>query len=289
MKLSFSTNAFVDFSVFAAVECIAACGYAGVEILADAPHFFATAVQDEDVRRLRDILRIGNIAAANINGNTAVGYYGRKFWEPLFEPSLANPDQAARDWRIAYTKKCLDIAEALACPTISITSGRMVPGVEPERSLEILLQSLETVLEYAEKRGIRIGMEYEPGLLVETCDDLFSLMEKVGSSSFGANLDLGHSFVLGEDVAGVIERLSDRIFHVHLEDIRAGKHFHRIPGTGDMDFGALLGALARVGYDGFVTVELYSYPQMAEEAARQAQAFLRKYSYWEEREKKQCA
>ena len=40
MKLSFSTNAFVRFSVPEAIEIIAKTGYSGVEILADVPHLY---------------------------------------------------------------------------------------------------------------------------------------------------------------------------------------------------------------------------------------------------------
>ena len=92
MKLSFSTNAFVRYSVFEAVEQIAAIGYEGIELLADAPHLYADSVTSSDLNRLKNLLDRTGLIVANVNANTAVGYYGRQFWEPLFEPSLANPD-----------------------------------------------------------------------------------------------------------------------------------------------------------------------------------------------------
>ena len=48
---------------------------------------------------------------------------------------------------------------------VSVTSGRMVPGVRPEKSLELLKQSLFEIVEYAEAKQVRVGMEYEPGYL----------------------------------------------------------------------------------------------------------------------------
>ncbi len=104
MRLSFSTNAFVRYPVFDAVEKIAAIGYEGVEILADAPHLYADSVSASDVDRLKGILERTGLKVSNINANTAMGYYGRQFWEPLFEPSLANPDQGLRRWRIDRTR-----------------------------------------------------------------------------------------------------------------------------------------------------------------------------------------
>ncbi len=277
MKPSFSTNAFVRFSVPEAIEAIAGAGYEGVEILADAPHLFPFTTSDSDLERVARALEKTGIRAANINANTAAGYYGQSFWEPLFEPSLANPVEEARRWRIEYTKKCIDMAHLLSCPNVSITSGRMVPGTRPEKSLEFLKQSLYEVLAHASGKGVRVGMEYEPGLLVERFGELKELIDVVGSDCFGANLDLGHSHVLGEPPREVVSGLGDRIFHVHLEDIRAGKHYHLVPGEGDMDFGVIFRELAAVSYAGFVTVELYTCCDAPADAAGRAFSHLQRF------------
>lgn len=275
MRLAFSTNAFVRFSVIEALERIASLGYEGVEILADTPHLYASSASDSDLERLKVVLERCGLAVANLNANTAMGYYGRTFWEPLFEPSLANPDQTAREWRVAYSKRCIDLAGILGCQNVSLTSGRLVPGCAPEDALKYLRDSLETVVEYAERAGVRIGIEYEPGLLVERCQELQALIEAVGSPCLGANLDLGHSHILGEDPETVIASLFHRIHNIHLEDIRGQKHYHLIPGSGEIDFGRLLRILRNHGYDGFITVELYTYPHAPEMAARESFAYLK--------------
>ena len=275
MKLSFSTNAFVNYSIFEAVERIAAIGYQGVELLADTPHLYAPAVSASDLKKLGELLDQKGLQVANINANTAMGYYGMRFWEPLFEPSLANPDPEARRWRIDYSKKCIDMARALGSRTVSLTSGRMVSGITPREGLHLLEESLMELLEYAEKYRVRLGIEYEPGLLIERCEELVLLLDKISSPCLGVNLDLGHSHVLGEDHEKIIARLSHRIFHLHLEDIQDKKHYHLIPGLGEVDFAALLGSLEKHSYDGFVTVELYTYPQEPDEAARKSLAYLK--------------
>ena len=107
------------------------------------------------------------------------GMVGRDFWEPLFEPSLANPDRELRHWRVDYSKKCVDLANFIGAPCISVTSGRCAPNFDPETSMGFLLESLTELVEYAEKRSIRIGIEYEPGLLVERYEEL--AIAKTGS------------------------------------------------------------------------------------------------------------
>ncbi len=276
MKLSFSTNAFVRHPVTEAVEHIARLGYDGVEILADVPHLYADRYASEDLETLKQVLRRCNLPVVNLNANTAVGFYGREFWEPLFEPSLSHPDEALRKWRTAYTRKCIELAAELEAPSISITSGRMVPGTPPGRSLDLLRASIEEILGDARRHGVLVGIEYEPGLLIERYEELVPFLDDVASPYLGANLDLGHSHLLGEDPQTVISGLGAKIFHVHLEDIKSGKHYHLIPGLGDMDFAALGRLLEGIGYGGFVTVELYTYPHAPLEAARRALGHLRR-------------
>lgn len=253
---------------------IAGVGYAGVEILADVPHLYPFSITDSDVEDVAAALRDNRLSVANINANTAMGYYGQDFWEPLFEPSLANPDREARKWRVKYTKRCIDMANHLSCPCVSITSGRIVTGVRPEKAMTLLRKSLDEVLAYAEAKRVRVGMEYEPGLLVECFEELKDLIDAVGAPHFGANLDLGHSNVLGENPGVVIRQLSPKLFHIHLEDIRARKHYHLLPGEGDMDFRTIFEALRAVGYSGFVTVELYTYPDAPLQVAKRAFEYL---------------
>ncbi len=270
MKLSFSTNAFVEHTLKDAIGHIAALGYEGVEILADVPHLYADRCSRGDLRRLKEVLKSFRIRVANVNANTAMGYYGCEFWEPLFEPSLAHPRKDLREWRVAYTRKCLEIASELEAPSVSITSGRMASGIDPDQSLSLLRDSVDRLVGDARKYGVLLGIEYEPGLLIERYEELVAFIGQVASPYVGANLDLGHSHVLGEDPWTVVSALGSGIFHVHLEDIRSRKHYHLIPGQGDMDFSALGRCLRNIGYDGFVTVELYTYSHQPLEAARRS-------------------
>jgi sugar phosphate isomerase/epimerase len=274
MRWSFSTHAFTDRSVHAAVAAIAALGYAGVEILADRPHADPVTLDKTGIGHLSRLLETSGVFPASLNANTVSCYYGRDFWEPLFEPSLANPDPAARRWRRSQVRRCLLLAEALGCPHISVTPGRPVPGIDPRRSTDLLTASLRQLAVTAAAAGVRIGLEYEPGLLVGTADDLADLLDLVDSPWVGANLNIGHSVVAGEKLEPVLARLHGRIFHVHLEDIRGRRHYHLIPGEGDIDFAAVLDSLDRHGYGGFLTVELYQHTQAPEDAARRALAYL---------------
>lgn len=274
MRLSFSTNAFVRFPVHEAVELIGLAGYDGVELLADTPHLYAPSVTEPDLDKVRRALDNAGLEVANLNANTARGFSGGVA-NPLLEPSLSSADGHRRRWRVDYTKKCIDICRELDGKNISVTSGPLEPGSTPEEAIELFRGSMEELADYAGEKEVRVGIEYEPGFLLEYSEELANLLEEISSPWIGANLDLGHSYLLGEEPAEVAKALNGRIFHMHIEDIKDGRHHHLIPGTGDMDFESMLGAFDG-HYRGFYTVELYTYPEAPFDAARRAIEYLRK-------------
>jgi ribosomal protein S12 methylthiotransferase accessory factor len=62
---------------------------------------------------------------------------------------------------------------------------------------------------------------------------------------------------------------------VAVEDMRRGVHEHLPFGEGDMDTGAVLGALAEVGYGRLVTVELSRDSHRAHDMVPRALAYLK--------------
>ncbi|WP_408958424.1 sugar phosphate isomerase/epimerase family protein [Natrinema sp. 74] len=280
VDLAFSTNAYTDYDLPEAVRRIADHSYAGVELLGDEPHAYFPEFGDEDRDAVLEALSDTGLAVSNINANTAMGYYDDAPPSAFFEPSVIRAEEAARGWRVEYTKRAIDLAEAVDSPAVCLATGRPLPGTPPEEARDYLRESLGEILDYAEPRGVEVGIEFEPELLVENTDEVLALIDDVGRDSLGVNLDIGHAAVYGEDVAESVRRCAGSITGVHVEDIvggRRGKHYHRIPGEGDLEFGPIFDALAEIGYDGFATLELYTYPDEPDWAARKAADALEPY------------
>ncbi len=270
VSLAFSTNAYTRFSLAAAVRRIAACGYRGVEILGDRPHAYPPEFSPQEVKELKALLDELGLAVSNFNANTMFGYWTDAPAEPFFEPSLVSESKKHRTARRKMILRSLEIAAGLGAGSISITSGRPLGGMTPERCAEAFGEECGIILQRAERLGVNVGIECEPGLLIERSDELLSWIARLDSPRVGANLDVGHAVVAGEDPAAAIERLAGRIWNLHLEDICARKHYHRIPGEGEIDFAAIAAALERTGYDGFATVELYTQTADPDAAARRS-------------------
>ena len=74
----------------------------------------------------------------------------------------------------------------------------------------------------------------------------------------------------------VPEELFDWVGHVHLEDIASSRiHNHLIPGRGTIDFLQVFKTMIRLGYRGDISLELYPYVDMPEEAGRESLEVIR--------------
>src|SRR5260370_1015285 len=122
-----------------------------------------------------------------------------------------------------------------------------------------------------QKEGVLLLIEPEPGLLVETAEQFLELMQHLDSPAVGLNFDIGHFYCVGDEPAPTVHRLARHIRHFHLEDIAATRvHHHLIPGEGAIDFAATLRAIRAIGYQGWITIELYPYVDDPDTAARTA-------------------
>jgi len=270
VPLAFSTNAYTRFTLAEACGRVAAHGYKAVEILADVPHAWPGRFSEADADALRTLLAELGMQVSNVNGNTMFGHWTDAPPEPFFEPSLVSESAELRAVRLDGIMKTLDMAARLGARNISITTGKPLGGMSPERCEPVLAEGLKRILDGAERLGVDVGIECEPGLLVESTAELLTWINRMDSPRLGANLDIGHAVVGGEDPVEAIRSLRGRIWNLHVEDIRGRKHYHRIPGEGDIDFAAIAGVLGEVGYDRWATVELYTCAADPDRAARES-------------------
>jgi len=276
MQLAYSTNAFTKTDLVSALDSIAAIGFRGAEILCDKPHWFVSDLAEHEIAAVAALLADRGLAVSNLNANTTNGYWHPAPPENVFEPSLCNPDPVLRQWRQQYTIDTIQLASRLGAACVSVTSGNARPGCPPDNCLELLVDSLLRICDAAARHGIKVGIEYEPGLLLECATEVHEVLERVGSPDLGVNFDIGHSYVYGENPEQAIALLKDRIWNVHVEDIKNRKHYHLVPGDGNLPFSRYIDALRANGYQGFLTVEVYTFPDQAVEVGRRSLDYLAK-------------
>jgi sugar phosphate isomerase/epimerase len=270
MIFGYSTNAFVKFSLFDAIERIAGLGFRGVEIMGDRPHLYPPDFGEEDLARLKKTIAENALELININSFTlfAVG--------DTYLPSWIEPEEDRREIRIRHTCESLRVADYLGCKTISVPPGGPLGNITRQEAISLFHQGMERVIPLAQELGVKVLVEPEPNLLIERTQEFKSFIKDVKSDWVGLNLDIGHFYCVGEDPNAAFEELFEWVGHVHLEDIAPSRaHDHLIAGQGTIQFPEIFDTMKRLGYQGDISLELYPYVDMPEEAGRQSLDYLR--------------
>jgi inosose dehydratase len=145
-----------------------------------------------------------------------------------------------------------------------------------------------------EDTGLRTVFHEHCGGYVETEAEIDELMARTNPALVGLCLDTGHIVYGGGDPLQILERHAARVWHVHFKDCdpevagaaRAGnlgylsavrnRLFCEL-GAGGVDFRAVVAALERHGYDGWIVVEQDVFPGYGTPAdsARRSREYLR--------------
>lgn len=274
MKLAYSSNAYLRFSVEETIARIAALGYQGMELLADVPHAWPAGLLSEQKQNIRDCLERRQLAVANVNAfmMNAVADPRQAYWHP----SWIEPDRHYRAIRREHTKRALRLAKELGAASIQTEpGGPLEPGRSWHAAAEVFYDEIMPCVAMAEQLEVFLLIEPEPGLMIETFEQYLEFADRVGSPWVGLNFDIGHAFCVGQEPEHWIARMAKHTKHYHIEDIAATrKHAHLIPGRGVIDFSAVLREIAKSGYQGWITVELYPYIDDPDGAGREAREFL---------------
>lgn len=274
MKLAYSSNAYMRYSVEETIQRIAALGYEGLELLADVPHAWPAGLLEERKQSIRDALERHGLGISNINGFMMNAVADPR--QPYWHPSWIEPDLHYRAIRREHTKRALALAAELRAPGIQTEpGGPLAAGQSWNDAARIFYEEIMPCVEEAERNEVNLLIEPEPGLMIETFEQYLEFAGRIDSPRLGLNFDIGHAFCVGQEPSEWVARMAAHTRHYHIEDIAANRvHAHLIPGRGAIDLRATLAAIAATGYDGWVTVELYPYIDDPDAAGREAREYL---------------
>ena len=151
-------------------------------------------------------------------------------WDPL------SPDPVIASESDHIFCKSVQLAERLGVPVVNVLSGLPAgaPGDTrpnwvtcpwPPHFLEILdyqwnqvgIPYWKEAAQFAERHGVKIGIEMHPGMLIYNVETLLRMREACGPA-LGCNFDPSHLFWNGVDPVAAIRKLGDAIVHAHGKD-----------------------------------------------------------------------
>jgi sugar phosphate isomerase/epimerase len=270
MLLGYNTNGFAHHRLEDALPILAEQGYRSVALTLD--HHALNPSETgfrEQLAVVKGLLRDCGLRSVVETGARFLLDPRRKHQPTL----LSEPAGAER--RLDFLRRAVDIAAELGSDAVSFWSGTATEPAESPALMDRLVDGCRRLCDHAAERGVRLAFEPEPGMFIDTMPRFAELHDRVGHPLFGLTLDIGHLYCLGEvPVVDHFRRWHDRLWNVHIEDMRRGVHDHLMFGDGEIDFGEALRGLTEVGYSGGVHVELSRHSHDAVETARKALAFL---------------
>ena len=195
---------------------------------------------------------------------------------------LTTPHTAARERSWEYLNRLIDLAGDLAVckheynAVVVLGSPKQrstVDGMSPREAVDLLAHGLAHAAPHAESRGVRLLMD---ALSPQQTDVITSLAEavdivkQIGSPAVQSMFDVHNAIAETDDHGELVRRFASYIQHVHVNEMDG-----REPGMGDYDFGSLLGALSKVKYSGWVSLEAFDFTRDPIEIAERSINHLR--------------
>ncbi|MGE5607963.1 MAG: sugar phosphate isomerase/epimerase family protein [Bacillota bacterium] len=275
IQLAFSTNAFKKNTLDEAIQAIAQIGYRGVEIMADVPHAYPATMDNARRQQVRNLIRNLGLQVSNVNAFTLFAQ------GDTYHPTWIEASDTKRQQRIDHTLAAIELTAEFGARTMSLQPGGPLigTGLSRQQAGDRFADGLRRVLPAAKQANVILAIEPEPGLFIESAEEYRQFKQHYFPYEpfIAMNCDIGHLYCVSDDPAKVILAQPDQIAHVHLEDIGANRvHQHLTPGKGAIDFPALFAAIGKIGYKGWVTVELYPYETTAAGVAKAAWEYLKR-------------
>ncbi|WP_209121051.1 sugar phosphate isomerase/epimerase [Alkalihalobacillus sp. BA299] len=215
-----------------ALTDIASAGYQGFELFDG--NLMQFADKKEEIKALMDSLKLSLIGV----------YSGGNF---IFDEIL--------DEELAKIEKAAKLAAEFGAEHLVIGGGAIRSTGILESDYEKLGQALNKVIAIAEENGLVASYHPHLGSLGETPEQVDKIAQY---TSINFCPDTAHIEAGGGDPIEFITKYQDRIKYVHLKDLQDGEFLPL--GKGKQNLAGIIEALQSIQYDGWVTVELDSYP-----------------------------
>lgn len=274
LRFGYGTNGLTDLRLTDALGLLADLGYDGVGLTLDHMHLDPLA-PDLAARTAEVAARLG---ALGLSVTVETG--ARYVLDPRAKhgPSLLDPDPERRALRTALLVRSVRVAADLGAHALHCFTGVPPEGTGEDEAFTRLLGALTPVLEAADKEGVPLALEPEPGHLVGDLAGFHRLRTALGDPApLGLTLDIGHCQCLEPaPPAQCVREAAPWLRHVQIEDMRRGVHEHLPFGEGEIDFPPVLAALAESGYQGLTVVELPRHSHAGPHHAETSLPFLRR-------------
>jgi hexulose-6-phosphate isomerase len=255
MKAAFSLFSFApDDNPAELFPLIKKAGYEGVEPVLSDSGYLSLSSSEEDIIALRKCAENNGLSISSLGAQN------------LWDYNLVSNSQETREKAENIIRFQLHAARLLGAGTILVIPGYV--GTEISTNNEFVRYDIayerasgafRALKDDAEREEVKIGIENVWNRFLLSPIETARLVDEVGSPCFGVYFDVGNIIYIGYPEQW-IEILGKRIFNIHLSDYRSGQAglgaFVDLF-AGDVDFKAVVKSLKAIGYDDWLTTEMF--------------------------------
>jgi sugar phosphate isomerase/epimerase len=266
MKFAICNEIFQDWKLHDVFAYAARLGYDGVEL---APFTLAGSIRDllnGDRQGIREAARRQGIEVAGIHWVLARA-------EGLH---VNHPERDIRDRTAAYLCDLVDFCADVGGQRMIVGSPKqrtVLPGVSARQARDWAVETFRDAVKRGEQREVTICIEpLGPAEtnFINTAQEAIALVAQQSSPCFKIILDVKAMCTESKPIPQIIRESWPHFAYFHANDRNL-----KGPGFGDVDFKPIAAALKEVGYDGFVSVEVFNFEEGAETIAERSLEYLR--------------
>ncbi len=246
------------------------CGYDAIELTPPKGRYGMGVSMEEFVKTHKKLTAEYGLQVSCIN----------ECWGEMWDPyspvykTLTEPKTAAL--AISETRSDIDIAVELGAPSVTIAVAIHAPitAQNVKECTSVAVDALRQMSDYASQKGVRLVFEatnhLEMGKFVNTALNHRRVIELTGKKNIGIQLDMFHANFEELNPYEAIMDAGDLLWHMHFRDSNS-----LTPGYGTVDWKAVLRALKKINYQGFVTIESAPMVPDSDTAAKDGIDFLK--------------
>jgi sugar phosphate isomerase/epimerase len=222
------------------IAWMADCGMDFVDFTLEPPCAASWTIQPEVIRRELDRRGLG------IVGHTA--------WYLPMASAIPEVRHAA----VTELRRCLRLFAEMGATCMNIHPDRHTPWHDRSFYIARNLDTFRELLPDAERLGVCMMIENLPGEY-NSAPQLGELLDPM--PELGLHLDVGHANlqVWHNTTEEILQAYGHRLRHVHLHDNKGGHADLHLPlGTGTVDVPWAVRTLKKYGYDGTITLEVFT-------------------------------
>lgn len=171
--------------------------HTGWELLSEV-HYFHSFSMEEDPLLLRDICANAGVKISSLSGHS-----------PLMKPEAA----------VERLTKAIVFASMNGVQFVNSDEMVKPDYLDDEFAHDVMRYSLTKAEMVARRHGVYLCLEPH-GVYTKTADGLLKIVDLVPSPWIQVNWDTGNAYLAGiEDPYEALEKVRDRVFHVHAKDI----------------------------------------------------------------------